>query len=283
MKIVLGADGSDQALAGARWIARLPPGGVDEVIIVAAAQRPVLVSSWGYVFTPSSVDTLEQIWQDAEEHASQSAEAAAALLKQLPCPVQTQVEEGHPSEVLSRVARDMQADLLVIGPHGKGGLARMLLGSTSEGLLHTMPVSILVAREPIAAPTRVLLASDGSPNSIVAAHYLARFPLPASVHIDVVNVSHDPDWAAQAVEATIDPLAAQGLECSSTIVTGDAKQEILAAADRLGSELIVTGARGLGGFAGLFLGSVSRAISGTAECSVLVVANEESADDRVRS
>ena len=279
MKIVLGVDGSDQALVGARWIAQLPAGGVDEVIVVAAAQRPVLVSSWGYVFTPSTADTLEQIWQDAEEHASQSAELAAAVLKRLACPVHTKVEEGHPTDVLSRIARDHAADLLVIGPHGKGGLARMLLGSTSEGLLHAMPVPILVAREPLAAPARVLLATDGSPDSVAAARYLSRFPLPASVQIDVINVSHDPDWAAQAVAATIEPLAAKGLECSSTIVTGDAKHEILAAADRLGSDLIVTGARGLGGFAGLFLGSVSRAISSTARCSVLVVASEDPADD----
>jgi nucleotide-binding universal stress UspA family protein len=103
--------------------------------------------------------------------------------------------------------------------------------------------------------------------------------LPASVHVDVVTVSEDLEWASQAVKATTDPLAANALDCASMIRPGDAKHEILAAADELGSDLIVTGARGLGGFAGLFLGSVSRAISSAAACSVLVVVHDGPADD----
>ena len=54
---------------------------------------------------------------------------------------------------------------------------------------------------------------------------------------------------------------------------GDPKREILDAAREIGADLIVTGARGMGGFRGLVLGSVSRAISKAASCSTLVVAH----------
>jgi nucleotide-binding universal stress UspA family protein len=52
-------------------------------------------------------------------------------------------EEGMPFEVISRVAAQTAPDLIVIGTHGRSGLARMLLGSLAEEVLRRMDYDIL--------------------------------------------------------------------------------------------------------------------------------------------
>ena len=41
------------------------------------------------------------------------------------------IEEGRPSEVISAAVGRHRPDLVVIGTHGRGGLAKMLLGSVA--------------------------------------------------------------------------------------------------------------------------------------------------------
>jgi nucleotide-binding universal stress UspA family protein len=283
MRIVVATDGSSTSLAALAWVAQLPLGADDAITIASAAQRPVLHDTWGYVRTQSTVEVEQTMWRRAQEAARQAVAGAASTIEHLPCPVNMVVAEGHPIDVLGRVAREAEADLLVVGPRGRGRLARVFLGSVSQGLLESMPVPVLVARRSLAPPARVLLATDGSSHGLAAARYLARFPLPEAARIHVLAVDDrsmgpQPEgreyWAPSAVDAAVQELAAGGVTSLPVIEYGYPQRKILATADRLESDLIVTGARGLGGFSGLILGSVSRAVSTAARCSVLVVGGE---------
>ncbi|WP_062436657.1 universal stress protein [Herbidospora daliensis] len=60
--------------------------------------------------------------------------------------VSTEIVEGHPVDVLRHAAD--RADLLVVGSHGHGTLAGMLLGSVSQALLHLAPCPLAVVRVP---------------------------------------------------------------------------------------------------------------------------------------
>ncbi len=51
---------------------------------------------------------------------------------------------GDPVDVLTRLSRD--AELLVVGSRGLGGFTGMLLGSTSQRLMHDLPCPTLIAR-----------------------------------------------------------------------------------------------------------------------------------------
>lgn len=62
---------------------------------------------------------------------------------------ETMVRHGNVLETLLREVHEWQADLLVVGSHGKNLPQRMLLGSVTEQLLNHLPTSVLV--EPIAA------------------------------------------------------------------------------------------------------------------------------------
>lgn len=54
--------------------------------------------------------------------------------------------EGPAVAEIERLAHDKRADLLVIGTHGRGGLARVFLGSVAEAVLRKAPCAVLTVR-----------------------------------------------------------------------------------------------------------------------------------------
>lgn len=60
--------------------------------------------------------------------------------------VETRVELGDVVEVIRQVADESSADLIVMGTHGRKGLARAVLGSVAERTLRTADVPVLIVR-----------------------------------------------------------------------------------------------------------------------------------------
>ena len=206
-------------------------------------------------------------------------------------PVSQVVRSGHPVAVIADLIGELGADLLVLGPRGRGQLAALLIGSVTQSLLGLARCPVVVAREPVNPGRRVILAVDGSRHADAATRTLTVFPLADSATIDVLTVvtpwmapDHDGaaggpagllaaqeeaagEIAARAVEA----LTAAGLHARASVRTGDPGREIVEAARTMSTDLVVVGSRGRGGVRGLLLGSVSRRVAATAPCSVLVV------------
>ena len=53
---------------------------------------------------------------------------------------------SSPAQAMTRFAQDKNADLLIVGTHGRKGLTRMLMGSTAESLLRRSPCTVLVVK-----------------------------------------------------------------------------------------------------------------------------------------
>ncbi len=76
--------------------------------------------------------------------------------------IHLEVAIGHPADELVQIAVDNEADLLLLGTHGRKGVAKLVLGSVAEEVLHKSPCSVFIARRddfdgraktpPIAAP-----------------------------------------------------------------------------------------------------------------------------------
>lgn len=56
-------------------------------------------------------------------------------------------ERGHPVHTICRAAVNLGANLIVIGSHTRGTLDRMILGSTSHGVVQRSEVPVLVVKE----------------------------------------------------------------------------------------------------------------------------------------
>jgi hypothetical protein len=58
----------------------------------------------------------------------------------------THVRLDAPAEEIAQLAADLEADLVVVGTHGRRGLSRMLMGSVAEGVVRLSPCTVLVVR-----------------------------------------------------------------------------------------------------------------------------------------
>jgi nucleotide-binding universal stress UspA family protein len=54
--------------------------------------------------------------------------------------------EGDPAAEIARYAADAQADVIVIGTHGRTGLDRLMMGSVAERVMREAPCSVLVVK-----------------------------------------------------------------------------------------------------------------------------------------
>lgn len=62
------------------------------------------------------------------------------------------IRKGRPSRVIGSESAAYDADLVVVGSHGRGWVDRLLIGSTSERLINHLPTSLLVV--PVRAQAR---------------------------------------------------------------------------------------------------------------------------------
>ena len=77
------------------------------------------------------------------EHATKNL---VQFCEKLDYPVSEQlVITGHTESEIHRVAQEKSTDLIVVGSHGRHGLA-LLLGSTANGVLHGAPCDVLAVR-----------------------------------------------------------------------------------------------------------------------------------------
>ena len=64
---------------------------------------------------------------------------------------------GDPAGEIVKIAGDEQAELIVLGTHGRTGMTRLLMGSVAEAIVRRAPCPVLVYRE-----TAEKLASRGA-------------------------------------------------------------------------------------------------------------------------
>ena len=94
---------------------------------------------------PMNVDLIESVRRGAAE----SLESAASELRARGVQVDTEVVvDVQPARVILERARDLGCDLIVLATHGRGGLSRVVLGSTADKVVRGAHGPVLVVRPP---------------------------------------------------------------------------------------------------------------------------------------
>ena len=116
---------------------------------VALAQANDAKLSLIHVVEPLHVyDTFMTLdYSDIHAQARQDAEAAMkTLAESVTIPVEhCMVADGRPQDLIHQVTEDKSVDLIVIGSHGRKGIA-LLLGSTANAVLHGSTCDVLAVR-----------------------------------------------------------------------------------------------------------------------------------------
>lgn len=215
--------------------------------------------------------------------------------------IRAEARADAPHWALVKMAAEWQADLVVVGSHGRSALGRVLLGSVSQQVLHNSPCSVRVSRcrprrqDPAGKRLRLLVGVDGSAGSATAVSAMEMRAWPARTEVMVVAAvdsravlaTLDPTMAAggaamgegpdvsavleQAADATAESLRGAGLSAATQVVAGDPKSVLLSEAQQWDADCIFIGAKGHSRLDRLLIGSVSATIAARAHCSVEVV------------
>jgi nucleotide-binding universal stress UspA family protein len=143
--IIVGVDGSDRSRDALRWAVDEAKLRQDRVLAVHAWEPPVLPS----VDIPPAPDPpvyLPELIAHVQEGAEALVERVVAEVAHDGVEVEPTAIEGAAAAVLVEAAAD--ADLLVVGSRGRGGLAGLLLGSISQQVVQHAPCPVVVHRRP---------------------------------------------------------------------------------------------------------------------------------------
>jgi nucleotide-binding universal stress UspA family protein len=151
MRIIVATDGTPASLGAAAWVAANlhGHGGVDEEITVVHVARqvdePLALAGGieGPVTTPEEAETMRR---EIEVAASASLAATAHQFGERPVHEELLWSDDVIGALITYAA-DREADLLVVGDHGRGPIMRAVLGSVSSALVHKAPCPVLVVRE----------------------------------------------------------------------------------------------------------------------------------------
>jgi len=220
-------------------------------------------------------------------------------------PVHCAVREGidiH-DEVL-QAADAVDADLIVLGTHGRSGFQHLVLGSVTEKILRKArcPVLTVPRRAPDAVPAgaalyrRIMCGVDFSDCSLAALDFVWSLASRTEAHIDAVSVLQLVPMIEQSSAVTLyypgltDELRAdvgtrleslvlearvRGYDVDAVTAVGSPYEELLRLAKVRRADLIVMGVHGRGPLDRLFFGSTTNHVVRQAECPVLTVRTKE--------
>jgi nucleotide-binding universal stress UspA family protein len=283
----------DHAMAIARWYG--------STVTALHVFSPAPVTAYGpgpLVFEPTMLMPVDREQLLANTRAFIEAESAPGVV------IDALVREGNAAVEILNEAACINADLLVIGTHGRSGFERFLLGSVAEKVLRkaSCPVLTVPRGQPDAVPAsnvlykRILCPVDFSDSSLRALKYAISIAQEADAQLDVLHVvSYEFENTAdvttgeyesgltirdllkereEALQARLREVVAGADEfCHVESMTTQGKpwREILRIATEHQSDVIVMGVQGRVAGDLLIFGSTTQHVVRAAACPVLTL------------
>jgi nucleotide-binding universal stress UspA family protein len=227
-------------------------------------------------------------------------------------PQNCHVRSGIAYEEICELAREIQADLILLATRGHTGLKRVLLGSTAERVVRMAPCPVLVVRQKkqksrsVSRPAKgkpvefdirkILVPVDFSQCSLAGAMHAALFAKTLDATVCFIHVIYPPGPlladrvtgeisrrneleradARLNMEAFMKLDFLRGIECESEIRIGYPIDEICSESSRPDIDLLISSTHGRTGLDHMLLGSVAEHVVRYAECPVMIVPSRSS-------
>jgi nucleotide-binding universal stress UspA family protein len=151
-KILVAVDGSEASFSALEHSLALSEKFDAELIILTAFQRrtlPLLIPDEDDDDWSIDVDVYEKYWASIRESHLNILSRAEDIVKERFPSVKhsTLLTEGRPSSVIISAAQASDADLIVLGGSGRGGVAEWFLGSTSRKVVDSCDKSVLIVKK----------------------------------------------------------------------------------------------------------------------------------------
>lgn len=307
-RILVGVDDSQPSKEAVALAARLACERRGRLFLAHAVNWLPLVAevvSTGAVIDPNPmIEGLKQQGLELLEQAAQIAQRAGSEAER-------RMAEGEAAQALVKLAGELACGLIVMGTHGRRGLGRQFIGSTTEAVLRGSTIPVLTVRPGMRMEgegrrcfERILVGIDDSEPSDAALKTALQVPALERCSITFVSVidtdsvigargyshvaAHEELYqqAKSVVDAALAAARAASIAVEGEVLEGRIGDELLAVARERKADLIVLGSHGRRGLQRFFLGSVAEGIVRSAPVPVLVVrckSNVAAASTRVKA
>lgn len=137
-RILLAVDGSEHALHAAQMAAELARAMKSEIIRIVVCYNKIP----SYLGEPNLQKAIDSRQMEAQE----ILQKAVDTIGDVPAEIHTELIEGDPAEAIIGIAQTRQSDVIVMGSRGLGGLAGLVLGSTSQKVVSHATCPVLIIR-----------------------------------------------------------------------------------------------------------------------------------------
>ena len=296
MKILVPIDGSKYSQAALDFIAsRATLSGTEPEVELLNVQLPLPARALRSVGR-----AVANEYHEAE--AQKVLKPAVAALKKAGLDPQARYLVGHVAETIAARADKFDADLVVIGSHGHGALAGLVVGSTVSGVLARTTHPLLVLRGTQALPPDTLkvgIAVDGSKYGLAAARYVidhrplfgatpkvsllhvvpdlvgAMMPSMEGMALPVLSTEEVKAQQDRAFEAAVAPVRAmlekEDFTVEAVCLVGNPGDELSDYAKKKRLDVLVLGSHGYGAFKAAVLGSVATRVAAHCGTPLLLI------------
>lgn len=200
---------------------------------------------------------------------------------------------GEPFEVINEAGENSEADLIMVASHGKGFIKSAILGSTTFDLARASNLPLFINKDEDCVNgskllETVMIPTDFSKKSLSALNIVRglREFVGKVVFVHVIERSRSKqDYkehfsnARLFLQELVDEMKIFGIDADFRISRGAASKEIVHMARQEHVKLIMITKTGAGLVKGLVLGSTSQNVILNADCSILLLPPEDSADE----
>jgi nucleotide-binding universal stress UspA family protein len=263
--IIAGFDGSDVARDAALWAAAEASTLECPLVLARAYERPIKVGE--LTWTPVGLPPDDaRVW-----HCGHSLRMLAERCRvEYPSlEVRTEIRPGHPGQVLTRLAAELNADAVVLGTRGHGPIARIVLGSTATDLVHLLNRPVIVVRA-AASPGPVVLGLAGTDTDAQAIEFAFDHAAQHGSELLAIHGQHH-SRPAELLEGVLTPWRQRypSVGVRTEVVTGRPAQALVERS--AGARLLVVGSHAHNAARRALMGSISHAMLYHAACPVAVV------------